>query len=207
MSVLAPLLALLCVLSCLPRLASTDSTDSFPSVPSVPAVPSAPPTPTPTLTVFPAYQPCPARSRASPDPRRFYLSTFRTGNETAPDEKFLLEGQGFNSSSGAAGLQHIEVAGKALRFWKKRFFNHPLSSLQFVRESIEKERRLGNDPANAYSMHVDYDTVLTGTSMERLWEKFDCARQGKPILAAAETGCLAGDGWLLYDVWCMVCGI
>lgn len=37
-------------------------------------------------------------------------------------------------------------------------------------------------------------SLLPGTSMARLWEKFDCARKGKPILVAGETGCLAGKG-------------
>lgn len=149
-------------------------------------------------SIFPPYDPCPHSSRDSPDQRRFYLSTFKTGNDTAPDVKFRLEGQGFNSSGGgSSGLQEIRIVGKELHFWKKRFFYHPYSSLQFVRDAIEKELQLGNDPNNAYSMHVDYDTVLTGTSMERLWEKFDCARKGKPILVAGETGCLAG-GCLLH---------
>jgi hypothetical protein len=144
-------------------------------------------------SIFPSYVPCPQSLRATPDQRRFYLSTFKTGNDTAPDMKFRLEGQGFNSSGGGdIGLQGIRIAGKELIFWKKKFFYHPYSSLQVVRDAIQKEIQLGNDPNNAYSMHVDYDTVLTGISMERLWEKFDCARKGKPILVAGETGCLAG---------------
>jgi hypothetical protein len=147
--------------------------------------------------VFPDYVPCATTSTSSTykDTRRFYLSTFKTGNDTAPDWKFQLEGQGFNSSGDGGlngGLVSIQIAGKPLKFWKKRFFYHPFSSLQVVREAIEIENKLGNDPHNAYSMHVDYDTILTGTSMTRLWEKFDCARKGKPILVAGETGCLAG---------------
>ena len=148
-------------------------------------------------SVFPLYTPCPSSSLTTTDSRRFYLSTFKTGNDTLVDWKFRLEGQGFNNSNGGtfpgvSGLQDIGIAGKELRFWKKKFFNHPLSSLRFVREAIKRERYLGYDPNNAFSMHVDYDTVLTGISMSRLWEKFDCARKGKPILIAGETGCLAG---------------
>ena len=118
-------------------------------------------------TIFPDYVPCPTSLTAGKTPadvRRFYLSTFKTGNDTAPDFKFYLEGQGFNSSSTASsgGLQAIQIAGKELKFWKKRFFYHPYSSLQFVRDAIQKEVALGNDPHKAFSMHVDYDTVLTG---------------------------------------------
>lgn len=148
-------------------------------------------------SIFPAYVPCPKSTNVSQkkDTRRFYLSTFKTGNDSFLERKFQLEGQGFNSSDNRdVGLQGIGIAGKDLRFWKKRFFYHPYSSLQFVRNAIRQELALGYDPSNAYSMHLDYDTVLTGTSMQRLWEKFDCARNGKPILIAGETGCLAGLG-------------
>jgi len=147
--------------------------------------------------IFPNYTPCPSSAASASDPRRLYVSTFKTGNDSALEKKFFLEGQGFNNSGGASahngGLQDIRIVGQTLRFWKKKFFYHPFSSLQYVREAIARENALGNDPNDAYSLHVDYDTVLTGTSMARLWEKFDCARRGKPILLAGETGCLAGN--------------
>lgn len=153
--------------------------------------------PTTNGSVFPIYSPCPQLNHSSPDPRRFYLSTFKTGEDSFADKKFYFEGQGFNNSDGILrhdGLQEIRIVGKSLKFWKKKFFYHLLSSLEFVRDAIRREEAMGYDPKNAYSMHVDYDTVLTGMSMERLWEKFDCARKGKPILIAGETGCLAGLG-------------
>jgi hypothetical protein len=57
---------------------------------------------------------------------------------------------------------------------------------------IEIEKSNGRDPEKAYILSADLDTYFNAVSIDQLWSRFDCARNGKPLLFATEGQCYVG---------------
>ena len=73
-----------------------------------------------------------------------------------------------------------------------QYFNKPLYYSKWLNATLETLTQEGKNPNDAYAILLDTDVILNARPLKYLWENFDCARKGKPILMGGESSCWYG---------------
>jgi hypothetical protein len=74
----------------------------------------------------------------------------------------------------------------------KKFLTKPTNYLKHVDEAIQEEKRLGRNIDDAHVILVDSDTLFSNPNIDDIWQRYDCARQGKSLVVASEPCCWLG---------------
>lgn len=74
----------------------------------------------------------------------------------------------------------------------RKFLTKPINYLKSVEEAIRIEKENGRKIDDAHVMLVDSDTLFSNPNVDDIWQRYDCARQGKSVVVATEVNCWIG---------------
>lgn len=130
------------------------------------------------------YRPCPLRTGV--ELRRLFVATCDTRvgwKEFNALKVWNITGLSLR----VEGLSMKNVC-KGENWGKLGFLTKPLLYLRYIRSIMSDFA----DNSSNYIILMDSDTFWSSDSIAKIWNKFDCARNGKPVILSTEMSCWVG---------------
>lgn len=100
----------------------------------------------------------------------------------------------------ASNVHMIHVGNKWDRKSDAKFYAKPLNYLRYANAAIEAEKTAGRDPNKAYAMLLDSDIFWSNPSVDELFQRYECSRNGRDLVVSTELNCWLGRYCKLSDV-------
>jgi hypothetical protein len=94
----------------------------------------------------------------------------------------------------------IHVGNKWDRKSDAKFYAKPSNYLRYANAAIEAEKAAGRDVNNAYGMLLDSDIFWSNPSVEELFQRYECSRDGRELVVSTELNCWLGRYCKLSDI-------
>jgi len=94
----------------------------------------------------------------------------------------------------------IHVGNKWDRRSDSKFYAKPLNYLRYANAAVKAEQEAGRDVNNAYGMLLDSDIFWSNPSLDDLFQRYECTRQGRELVVSTELNCWLGRYCKLADV-------
>lgn len=94
----------------------------------------------------------------------------------------------------------IHVGNKWDRKSDSKFYAKPTNYLRYANAAVEAEKAAGRNVNNAYGMLLDSDIFWTNPSVDELFQRYECTRNGRELVVSTELNCWLGRYCKLSDI-------
>ena len=100
----------------------------------------------------------------------------------------------------SSNVHMIHVGNKWDRKSASKFYAKPTNYLKYVNAAIVAEQEAGRSLDNAHGMLLDSDIYWSNPTLDELFQRYECTRNGKELVISTELNCWLGRYCNLNDV-------